>query len=95
MLSAATFESATAKMRSPSGEKILDQAAKIAQATCVFPVPGGPCTKLSLRSKAFNTAPLWEEVKLATRECSRRSFLSRTSVLFHKVKVGEIRSISP
>ena len=75
MLSAATFESATAKMRSPSGEKMLDQAARIAQATWVLPVPGGPCTKLSRCSKAFKTAPLWEEVRLATRACSRRSFL--------------------
>ena len=30
MLSAATLESATARIRSPSGVKILDQAAKIA-----------------------------------------------------------------
>ena len=34
MLSAATLESATARIRSPSGVKILDQAAKIALKIC-------------------------------------------------------------
>mmetsp|Transcript_59649 Transcript_59649/g.142251 ORF Transcript_59649/g.142251 Transcript_59649/m.142251 type:complete len:310 (-) Transcript_59649:118-1047(-) len=77
-LSAATFESATARMRSPSGAKMDAQTARMAQATCVFPVPGGPWIRLSRCCSDFVIDSRCEGVKDSMSGCSAAS-LSRCS----------------
>mmetsp|Transcript_93191 Transcript_93191/g.263775 ORF Transcript_93191/g.263775 Transcript_93191/m.263775 type:complete len:251 (+) Transcript_93191:992-1744(+) len=70
-LSAATFESATASTLSPLGECRCDQAAMMAQATWVFPVPGGPWIRHSRCSSARCRATRCDAARAAHQGKSR------------------------